>query len=244
MGDNKILDKLRKLQAFKKSAEEIGNEHEALNAAAKIAQIIKEYNVNLEELEYNDVEKGIIHEFVRVDVYKSIGGVWRERLWVALSKSCFCRAYYVQSPYYKSNKGDMVLIGNKTNIEALKAMYDAISFRIVELSKQKWKEREGGEKMSKDKFQRHYLMGVVESIRERLKEEYKASEAEINSSAVVLYNDKAISKYVQSTFGKMGKVHCSFNFSDAFGQGRSDGRNVNINGASVGSGAKQLGTGN
>lgn len=75
MEDNKILDKLRKLQAFQKSAEEIGNEHEALNAAAKIADIIREYNVNIEELEYKDVERGITHEFIRVDVYKNIGAL-------------------------------------------------------------------------------------------------------------------------------------------------------------------------
>lgn len=73
MGDNKILDKLRKLQAFQKSAEEIGNEHEALNAAAKIADIIREYNVNIEDLEYKDVERGITHEYLKVDVYKNIG---------------------------------------------------------------------------------------------------------------------------------------------------------------------------
>lgn len=96
MGDNKILDKLRKLQAFQKSAEEIGNEHEALNAAAKIADIIREYNVNIEDLEYKDVERGITHEFIRVDVYKNIGGAWLERLWSALSRSCFCKVYSTQ----------------------------------------------------------------------------------------------------------------------------------------------------
>lgn len=136
MGDNKILDKLRKLQAFQKSAEEIGNEHEALNAAAKIADIIREYNVSIEDLEYKEVERGITHEYLKVDVYKNIGGAWRERLWVALSRSCFCRVYYVKGYYHKMS-GEVVLVGNQTNIEALKAMYDAISFRIVELSKQK-----------------------------------------------------------------------------------------------------------
>ena len=243
MGDNKILDKLRKLQAFQKSAEEIGNEHEALNAAAKIADIIREYNINIEDLEYKEVERGITHEYLKVDVYKNIGGAWRERLWVALSRSCFCRVYYVKGYYHKMS-GDVVLVGNQTNIEALKAMYDAISFRIVELSKQKWKERKGGEKMSKDKFQRHYLRGVVESIRERLKEEHKASEAKISSSAVVLYNSKAISKYVASVFGRVEQGCSTYRPSDAFDQGRADGKNVNINGASVGSGAKQLGAGN
>ena len=225
---DKVLKKLRKLQNLYEGAKAINSEGEAANAAFLIQKLLTEYNLTMDQIGVEPEEDPILQEFTSGFTYKSIGGEWEMRLLYVLCKHNFCRCFV----YGRSVK-QLLLIGKK---EWLRSM---LSERYVQFSKEKYKEYLASvplcvKPMSKDKYQRGYLMGCAAGLDSKLtaeSERDKKQDEEFSTkvTALVIGNNAALDEYVAEKFGKTGsrKGSC-INSAQAYNSGYEDGKNTEI----------------
>ena len=160
---SEVMRKISRLKNLYEGAKKINSEGEAANAARLLQKLLTEYNLTLEEVdEKTEIEENpMLHEEASGYTYKSIGGLWEQRLLHVICKWNFCRCYI----YGKSYK-NLIIVGRKENVEIVKWLRDMLSERYVEFSKKHWKEYlqnlpSWQKPISKDKFQRSYLMGCA-----------------------------------------------------------------------------------
>lgn len=233
---SQVMRKISKLKKLYDGAKAINSEGEAANAAYLMQKLLTEYNLTLEEVD-QEVEKEqnpMLHEQTSGYTYKSIGGHWEQRLWHVICKWNFCRCYT-----YGSSYKNLIIVGRKENVEIVKWLRDMLSERYVEFSKQHYKEYlenlQSWEKpMSKDKYQRSYLMGCAVGLDAKLTEEHereKREEVELSTkiTALVVRNDAALVEYVNKQWGGVGKGRCyKENYDEARVRGYKDGKNTEL----------------
>lgn len=232
---NDVLKKLRKLQKLYEGAKKINSEGEAAAAAAAIQRLLTMYNLTMDEVSNSEEKKDeILEERQSGYTYKSIGGAWEFRLLYVLCKWNFCKCFQYGGTYK-----NLIIFGKKENIETVKWLREILSERFVEFSKKRFKEyKETNEyamrPISKDKYQRSYLMGCAAGLDAKLKEENdrdkkKDSEFSAKVTALVVRNDTAVSDYIKNKY-KMGKARgMRENYDSARSFGYKDGKNTNIN---------------
>ena len=229
-----VLKKLRKLKALYEGAKKINSEGEAANAAALIQKLLTQYNLSMDQIGVEPEADPILQERASGFTYKSIGGEWEQRLMYVICKYNFCRCFIYGSSYKQ-----LLLIGKKENLETVKWMKDMLAERYVAFSKDKYKEYCNGlavweKPMSKDKYQRSYLMGCAAGLDTKLREESERDKKQDETygaqvTALIVRNDAALDKYVADTWGKVGthKTRQSGSRS-AYNTGYTDGRNTDI----------------
>ncbi len=231
---DKVLKKLRKLQNLYEGAKAINSEGEAANAAFLIQKLLTEYNLTMDQIGVEPEEDPILQEFTSGFTYKSIGGEWEMRLLYVLCKHNFCRCFV----YGRSVK-QLLLIGKKENLEIVKWLRSMLSERYVQFSKEKYKEYLASvppyvKPMSKDKYQRGYLMGCAAGLDSKLtaeSERDKKQDEEFSTkvTALVIRNNAALDEYVAEKFGKTGSRKGSrINSAQAYNSGYEDGKNTEI----------------
>lgn len=231
---DKVLKKLRKLQNLYEGAKAINSEGEAANAAFLIQKLLTEYNLTMDQIGVEPEEDPILQEFTSGFTYKSIGGEWEMRLLYVLCKHNFCRCFV----YGRSVK-QLLLIGKKENLEIVKWLRSMLSERYVQFSKEKYKEYLESvplyvKPMSKDKYQRGYLMGCAAGLDSKLtaeSERDKKQDEEFSTkvTALVVRNNAALDEYVAEKFGKTGSRKGSrINSAQAYNSGYEDGKNTEI----------------
>jgi hypothetical protein len=236
---NKVFRKLSKLKNFYEGAKAVNNENEANVAEMAIQKLLAEYNLSMDEIEsVDETEKKrheVKHEAWSGYTYKSIGGVWEQRLTYVICKWNFCHCYTLNGSYKQ-----LIVVGEPQNIETVRWLVDMLKERFVTFSKDRYKEykdtlEEWEKPMSKDKFQRSYLAGAAAGLDAKLQEEHnreKAEEKELTTriSALVVRKDAAIKDYVQQTWGgaKRGR-RFQENNDAARWSGYADGKHTSIN---------------
>ena len=232
---NAIQAKLRKLQKMYEGAKSINSEGEAAAAAAAIQRILTEYNLTMDEIGVEPEKNAVIHTEESGFTFRSIGGQWQQKLYSVLCKYNFCRCFMYGGTYKR-----LLLVGTEANLEVVKWMEDVLSRKYVELSVSSWKEfikteeyARQNPKMSKDRYQRNFLLGCCSGLSDKLYAERKQDEedAEIGSkvNALVLRHNAAIEEYVGNTWGKTRTSHRSeSNFYSARHAGYQAGRNTNV----------------
>ena len=229
-----VLTKLRKLQILYEGAKKINSEGEAAAAAFLINRLLTQYNLTMEQIGTEPKDDPVLHEYASGFTYKSIGGEWEQRLTWVLCKYNYCRCFVYGSSYKK-----LLLVGKKENLEMVKWLRDMLSERYVQCSKEKYKEYLKGlcdwqKPMSKDKYQRGYLMGCAAGLDIKLKEESEREKKEdeilaTKITALVVKNDAALDTYVAEKFGKTGVRHTRQSGSvSAYNEGVKDGKNTEI----------------
>lgn len=234
---DKVMRKLAKLKKLYEGAKAINSQGEAEAAAFKINQLLTEYNLTMDEIGTAEEKEAnsVMHEEISGYTYKSIGGFWEHRLTYVICKWNFCRCYI----YGKSYKR-IIIVGERQNIETVKWLADMLKERFVAFSKDRYKEYlnnlSSWEKpMSKDKFQRSYLLGVAQGLDVKLKEEHekeKREEQELAAriNALVIRKDAAVLNYVEQTWGKVrAGASRRENYDEARATGFTDGRNTKLN---------------
>jgi hypothetical protein len=234
----KILAKIRKLKNLYESAKKIDSEGEACQAAKAIRNLLLEYNLTMEEVEMSqdasDKEE-IVQESASGYDYKSIGGYWEYELTSTICRYNLCRCYMLGNTYK-----NLVILGKEQNIKMVRWTVDMLKERLVALSKDRFKEFQKQcldnqvRPYSKDKFQRNYLMGCVDGLRRKLKEERdreKAQEEEQASkiTSLVVCNDAAIDEYTKKTWGQTKTRNVRYESNNARNLGYKDGRNIELN---------------
>lgn len=239
----KIEDALKKLKKLKKlyeGAKKINSEGEAAAAASAIQRLLVEYNLSMEEVESSiskDERKDAVEEEKASGfTYKSIGGQWEYRLAYICCKYNFCKCFMFGSSYK-----NLLLIGKKENLEIVKWLREMLSERFVEISNEKWKEYKKTEEyllqpaISKDRFQRGFLMGCVAGIDEKMKEiaERDKREDEVYSSkvtALTLRNNTDIDEFIANKYSKVKytKNRAAAGTASARNMGYKVGKNTDI----------------
>lgn len=229
---DKVIEKIQKLKALYENAKEINSEGEAANAAYLMQKLLAEYNLTIDEVdEHNKPSNEVMNEDVSGYTYRSIGGVWEMKLYVVLSRWNFCRILK------RGTKNNLVIIGRKDNVEMVKWLKSMLGDRYVAMSKDRYKEYVASNPfkvMTKEAYQRNYLLGCVIGLNEKLEEEHrreKQEEAELSSriSALVVRANADIDEHIAKVFGELrnGRSY-SYRLNSANEAGRRDGRNTEL----------------
>ena len=228
-----IVTKLRKLQNLYEGAKEINSEGEANAAAAAIQRLLTQYNLSMDEIGQEEEKDSVLHEHISGYNFKSIGGKWELRLTTIICNWNFCKCFM-----YGGSYKNLVIIGKPENIETVKWLKNMLSQRFVEFSNLRWKEFKKSDhfehnRMTKDKYQRHYLLGCAMGLNEKLKEENdklnKDKEFETKVTALTTRNEQAISEYIANQFGATSNRKSAQQYSAAAAEGYRDGKNTSIN---------------
>lgn len=216
---NSILSKLKKLQRLYEGAKAINSEAEAANAAAKIQNLLTQYNLSMADLDSvaDDSQKSSVTEDQLDDRWsRKTGGVWDQLLLYGICKYNFCYTIVSQKHTSRITSGGrlvyevrrkFIVIGEQQNIEVVKWLFTVLSRQLYELSKKRYKEYladdlqalirsfTGEKRMSPAKFHRSYLAGAAKGVQDRLKEERdRELQAQVQVNALVLRTDQKIER--------------------------------------------------
>ena len=230
-----IMRKIRKLKSLYEGAKKINSEGEAHMAALLMKKLLTQYNLTMEQVgDAEDKEKDkILDEVVSGYSYHSIGGQWESYLTYVICKWNFCRM--LQWGGYKK----LIIIGNRENLEMVKWLRDTLADRYVQFSKDRYKEYCESEygmihPMSKDKYQRSYLMGCAQGLDVKLTKEHEQEKKEDEEysakvTALVLRKDAELEKYCDDKWHpKKGRqMHVHYDAANA--AGFKDGKNTQLN---------------
>lgn len=251
---NSILSKLKKLQRLYEGAKAINSEAEAANAAAKIQNLLTQYNLSMADLDSvaDDSQKSSVTEDQLDDRWsRKTGGAWDQLLLYGICKYNFCYTIVSQKHTSRITSGGrlvyevrrkFIVIGEQQNIEVVKWLFAVLSRQLYELSKKRYKEYladdsqalirsfTGEKRMSPAKFHHSYLTGAAKGVQDRLKEERdRELQAQVQVNALVLRTDQKLNDYVAENYKDLRSSRpMHIGSGHAMAMGREDGRKVNI----------------
>lgn len=251
---NSILSKLKKLQRLYEGAKAINSEAEAANAAAKIQNLLTQYNLSMVDLDSvaDDSQKSSVTEDQLDDRWsRKTGGAWDQLLLYGICKYNFCYTIVSQKHTSRITSGGrlvyevrrkFIVIGEQQNIEVVKWLFAVLSRQLYELSKKRYKEYladdsqalirsfTGEKRMPPAKFHRSYLTGAAKGVQDRLKEERdRELQAQVQVNALVLRTDQKLNDYVAENYKDLRSSRpMHIGSGHAMAMGREDGRKVNI----------------
>lgn len=232
-----IQKRLRKLQKMYEGAKAINSEGEAQAAAAAIQRILLEYNITIEEVGVDKEKDSIEQETCSGFTYKSIGGWWETRLVNVLCKFNFCRCYCSGHSYHT-----LFIVGTEENRKQVRWFREFLSEKFVELSKKSYKEyldrfisdpwNHGLKPMSKDKYQRSFLVGCAIGLERKLEEERERDKQDVEIggkvTALVLRKDQELQQWVDKNYGKTGTTRMQQKYDEARSAGIKAGRETSL----------------
>lgn len=251
---NSILSKLKKLQRLYEGVKAINSEAEAQNAAAKIQNLLTQYNLSMVDLEAavdDEPKTNVTEEKLDDSWQRKCGGFWDQLLLYGICKYNFCYAIVSGPHTLRINRnGKMVfekrhkyiVIGEPQNIEVVKWLFNVLAGQLYRLALKRYEEyREddrqavmrlfmGEKKMHRGTFLRSYLAGAAKGVQDKLREERERElQAQVQVNALVLRHDQQLNDYVAENYkdlraSKPGHIGSY----QAMQQGREDGRKVNI----------------
>jgi hypothetical protein len=241
--NDKITEKLRKLIAKQESAISIGNEAEANVFAAKINELLIQYNLEMNEvLEAAEENANLMEKRNQLDCfkYKNIGGTWEIGLLHCITANNFCRT--IRSTWTNSGKGSTInrkaiVLGRKENVETCLWLWDMLRERFVKIAEEKHIEYcKTNKKEAFGTYARNFLNGCVSGLWEKFRQEEKERRTEkpefhekVSSMALVRRDE--IDVFEKEAVGgtTKGRNHSSGTLLDAKMQGYQVGRSTNIN---------------
>lgn len=225
------------------------NEHEAAAAAAKAAELLAKYNIDMADIDEAGDTKAAgpkmetDRSFRMKQSKPGVSYYWRLRLAATIADHFFCRSYTSAG----SGPKRVSFIGEAHNIAAVKAMFiwlaDVLE-RVADDAKAKAKRERlpktaiyaAGEKRYKGSaalknFRRSFLEGAVNGVSKALDERARAAAA--NEKALVIRNEEQLDAYeaMAITFSKSKAKPAydphkrSFDW-DAFDKGIKAGKSV------------------
>lgn len=251
---NSILSRLKKLQRLYEGAKAINSEAEAQNAAAKIQNLLTQYNLSMVDLEAavdDEPKTNVTEEKLDDSWQRKCGGFWDQLLLYGICKYNFC--YVIVSSQYThrtnrngkmvfENRHKYIVIGEPQNIEVVKWLFNVLAGQLYRLALKRYEEyREddrqavmrlfvGEKKMHRGTFLRSYLAGAAKGVQDKLREERERElQAQVQVNALVLRHDQQLNDYVAENYkGLRASKPGHIGSYQAMQQGREDGRKVNI----------------
>lgn len=227
----KIIQRIKKLKAHAESAKEIGSIEEAALFAAKMEELMVEYNITMmqvdhakeftkDEFAHWQYTEGISYK----DSQANFG--WRLNLVRVICKYNFC------SHVINSGKKQFFVYGHADNVDTVVWLYNYLSIGLMRLAQSEWN-RIGKSTgySSRVVFLKEFLYGAGYGIDSKLEEQRKANQKMNEYSSLILYNKNALVRYIGNKFGSQlgkGRAYGIKPKGHAFKDGYAAGKNYNL----------------
>ncbi len=235
--EQEILEKIRKLENLRQSAEEIGSEGEAYKAAQIIHKLLMEYNLSMEDVPedtpLSEEDKIVYTEENKTHMHGIRIPAWEKQLWAVLAEHFFCLAVRTKDEQYGSGK--MRLVGTKVNTDSARYVHDLFCNRLFPLSKNRYIEYTRSFKISRDHYRPesytrwidNYLLGCAFGLAETLKNDSEQSAMGIHD--LTLRTQNKLMDWFRENEGKLRTTSTRYSSSsEAVKRGMNDGRNLNL----------------
>lgn len=245
---DEIVERIRKLLALSSSS----NANEAAVAAAKAADLLQRYNLEMHQIEQKtNTGSAVIDLQEWVDEDKKDGIKFKER-WVLQLANTLCNHFMCKAVV---GRGRLHFIGTQVNAESAHQAFLSLRISLLAMSqsgmeayakKLKQTMLDNPEEFA-DVFEmspysvkgslnplvwkRSWLLGAVEGIDEQL--DQQSDNATSDVKAMVLVSNTKVNDYLREHYGRMGKYQFSSNNQhSAAGRmaGQVAGRNLSIAG--------------
>jgi hypothetical protein len=223
---DKIKEKLAKMLAKEESAREIGNQAEAEAFAAKIQQMLMEYELSMDDLKKKSAESVHIDR-ERLDTASLTGP--HESNWVVYLYHACCKTNFCSVLVRSASSTEISIIGTDMNREFLHFMVHQLVPRVRQLAKKSWSEYDGPEK--RNTYIRGFLRGCCKGIQSKLALDLMGQQrAAEQVNALVVQKDRAVQMWIQQNIGRTGTIRArGMSGRGGYENGMEAGRNININ---------------
>jgi hypothetical protein len=218
--DNKIIDKIKKLVAHQRSAEEIGSINESIAFAAKIQKLLNEHNIAMSEISFDELKESVIEEVLSAKI-PSVSDTLGYFVMRPIAKYNWCRVYVI-------GKGRTLIVGTPENVEVCKMIYEIVLPIFLKEGKRIFKEE--NRHIGLDTFLREFIQGCANGLDFKLKTERAEFEAKnVTCTGLIIRNDKAVELYVEEKFGEVRGKKKTVKQSKTWSKGFEVGKNVELN---------------
>ena len=238
----KLLDKLAKIQAHAESAKKIGNEAEAEAFATMLQQLMLRHKIAMTEVQFADLDKDEPIHHHRMDYNE--GGVplkkarsgWQERLASIVARAHFCRVTVSRG------SSRINLVGRESDCAVAEYTFMVLARAIARIAKKSHEQFyyqcvKSGCPHHAAGYKRSFIDAFVGRIRQRFREEKEQAKATSSTALVrVETANKAVSDYMDDKYRvKANGLSRNTRFNkDGATNGRAAADNVNLNGKAVG----------
>lgn len=224
MSDNEIIEKIQKLLKLSESS----NVHEAALAAQRAADLMLKYNIEKSVLDFDQNKK----EEIEYSLFEKNEGSNKNRFQGDLASAI--ASFFDAQILWRGN--DLWLVGSKSDLNATKYLFQAISNQITELCESAWWSIGKWSGVHGKTWKGSFRQGALDEIKKRLVERKKTFKSEFssNSKELVVVNEHArdVKAFLASmSIRTLAPSNKSIN-AGAYNSGVSAGSSVNIGGGS------------
>lgn len=239
MSHDKIIDRIRKLLALSKSA----NEHEAAMAAGQAADLMLKHEIEEASLcDAEDTPEGVESETLEKGKQHTS---WKRVLANGLCQSFGCQSYGDRL----SGMAKTIIVGQPSKLATIRYMYQYLVAEIERLANATYRAHARFTTESARSWKNAFRLGASSAIYKRLlaqrEETHAAARIAGQGSALVVVkrSEEAVAAYIKKAVPNLrssGRASCSSR--SGFGAGKSAGERVSLGGGhGLGAGTKQLG---
>jgi len=252
---------LRRINALLKLSGDNPNEHEAEAAAVKAQEMMLSEGITMLDVTRYDADHNVVKlEADHIEVFMDTGKSRNSPTWQAMLAFTVARTmggkavrWASKKGYRKSNEADhrgvpygmgsMVFVG--LNVEGIVDIFHYLRMMLDVNSAQAMRNRpappRGKSPAEGRSYRLAWIAGCVESLEERLDEQYNRIESE-SGTALVLVRD-LVDEKVKELFPRMNNIHVRQRYygGAAFNKGAEFGRNMDIGAAKLGGDRRQIG---
>ena len=234
MAPESIIEKVQKLIALQKGAEEIGSLEEAANAAEKVQTLLLKYNLEMDDISRHDPDKDQKMGRAKYQevIAKKNEGMWIYRLYAVLADHNFCDVVYTNYRMDNGKRNKYVnLIGKKDNVQVVKFLADQLELRLRSLEVKAWNKTGRFTNEKRNAFRRAYLLGACQGIDSQLGEvKRRAMRDNSQVQGLVLANDIKLQEALAQLFPnlKTGRRTKGYSAYMAGSLGYRDGKEIQI----------------
>ena len=224
---------LKRIQKLLKMSEDNGaSENEAMMAASKVQELLKEHNLSL-----SDVKDDSEHEPIDRENFDLGKENWRAWIAQATAKLYFCSMF--QSTKYENYKRvkKAVFVGRKSNRIVAKSMCDYFEKTVERLADEEFKTVPGSKAVI-NKMKHAFKMGCASRLQSRLQEKYSElvpayTGIDNPDGLPILYKNEqqAISEWLANQGVRIKTSKSSFSVRDrvAYANGQKKGDGIGLN---------------
>ena len=242
-----IVEKIRKMQIHAESAHKIGSEAEAQAFAIKIAALLEAHKLQMSDIEFDaqDEEEPVGKH--KID-YGAAGipltgnrTLWTEQLAGIVARAHFCRILVYR------NSSRVTIVGRHSDSEVVTYMISLLYRTAIRLEAEAHKafrrelRADGRSRAEAIGFRRAFLLGFVQRLGERYKEERSAREEAQSSTALVRVNSsmKAVQKWMYFNPGTPStRLNSRVSNETGYSAGRKGADGVSLNANALNGGGK------
>lgn len=231
------------------------NENEAAVAATLLQKMLQDNNLEMSEIGEAPEENPVTDEF-----WSEVGKVyvgWKTNLASIVATSTFCRLILSHRFINGNAIAVTIFVGHKKDAEVAQYLYETLVSKITQLAKKRTAEyivqyrayfgcspTNVGGSAHPTVYRNSWLLGALVTIGETMREESQRFKSQPTANALVVTKRKEVGLFVREQFPYLGKSSTSFGSrtrnEEAYAQGRSDGRSIQVNRAIGSNGRRSL----